>query len=1045
MKTAQLDSAIEILKPNQREAVDHIYGPVMVIAGPGTGKTQILSTRIGNILLKTDTDPRTVLCLTYTEAASTEMRDRLSKYIGAIAHNVNIHTFHGFCSRLISEYPEYFGDHLDLKPLDDIERLELFMNMIDAFNTDHELKRKKGKIYFEKDRMNNLFSLMKKENWDFKYINHQIDQYITELPTREGFYYKRPNKKRGIVVGDPKQVDIKKETEKMEKLRAAAREFDNYNQLLLSNNRFDYQDMILWVINAFKKYPDFLQITQERFQFILVDEYQDTSGAQNELLFLLCGIAENQPNVFVVGDEDQSIFKFQGANVTNILDFHSKFSKGIKLVLLKDNFRSSADILSASRVLIENNTERIPLDAMTSSKILVPAGKNVDYVGGVKIAGLSTPHVEMAAVYKHIRHLMKEGARTEEIAVLFRKHKDAEPLIKLMRSDKIAYQWKKHVNVLEEPIVKKIINILSYISAELKEPFSGEPFLFNLLHYDLFDMEPLDLARMAIGIRKKKGFWRELMIDPVFLDEVKVANADRFIGIKTILDEWLHCASSETIQVLFEKIIYSGPVFNYIQNSNETFQLLSSINTIFEFIKTRTDKDSNVGLSEFLELIQEMKTYDVSLSELKLDHKENGVQFITAHSSKGHQFDHVIIIGCNKNKWEASRSGNYSYKLPATITDSGEERNIEEDRRLFYVAMTRARRSILMTYSQSDIKGDDLDKSRFLLEVESADVHENLEIDVSREELQHFMLSQFAEPPSRSESMIPVEVDEVLKGMKLNISAVNKYLQCPLTFYYENILRAPMARNAAAGFGNAVHFSLDQFFKQDNHSKLSGERAERELLRLFDMGMEKYASHFTKQEYENYTAHSRDILPIFYKHHAEKWKSLKQTRTEYKISTAAVDGIAVSGIFDRVDISEGRIHVTDYKTGNPIRGISKLRAPLQDVGDMDSLIHIDDPEQREKERLKIQGQDYWRQMVFYRMIAEADPWNTHAFGAAYLSFVEPNDRKQILTRSLAIEPKDMEIVKNQLRYVHDNVQAKKFSSGCNLPYCKWCMLINDNE
>ena len=302
------------LNQEQKKAVDTIEGPVMVIAGPGTGKTQILGARIGKILIDTDAQPDNILCLTYTDAGAVAMRKRLLGFIGADAYKVHIYTFHAFCNNIIQDNLSLF-EKTSLDPVSDLERIDLFKQLIDSFPKNHLLKRYRGDVYYEIGNLQNLFSNMKKEGWTPAHINERIDAYLSEIETRDEFVYKRAYKQ--FKAGDKKENKIAEERERMEKLRAAVNEFDRFQLLMRNRNRYDFDDMINWVIKAFEEHPSLLMRYQEQFLYILVDEYQDTSGTQNKIVELLINYWE-QPNVFVVGDDDQSIYRFLGANVVNM-------------------------------------------------------------------------------------------------------------------------------------------------------------------------------------------------------------------------------------------------------------------------------------------------------------------------------------------------------------------------------------------------------------------------------------------------------------------------------------------------------------------------------------------------------------------------------------------------------------------------------------------------------------------------------------------------------------------------------------------------------
>jgi len=227
------------LNDNQRKAVDTIEGPVLVVAGPGTGKTQILAVRIGKILMETDTLPDNILCLTYTDAGTIAMRKRLLDFIGPDAYRVHIYTFHAFCNDVIQANLDYFGKR-ELEPISELENVNLIEQLLEELPIEHPLKKLKGDKSYEVGRLNNFFKMMKDEDWDEQKINQTIDSYIADLPNREDYIYKRANSKTGVKVGDVKQKELQAEVDRMEKTRAAANMYPEYVSRMRAMGRYDY-------------------------------------------------------------------------------------------------------------------------------------------------------------------------------------------------------------------------------------------------------------------------------------------------------------------------------------------------------------------------------------------------------------------------------------------------------------------------------------------------------------------------------------------------------------------------------------------------------------------------------------------------------------------------------------------------------------------------------------------------------------------------------------------------------------------------------------
>ena len=331
--------ALASLNENQLKAVNQLDGPVLVIAGPGTGKTQILAARIGKILLDTDAQAHNILCLTYTEAGAVAMRKRLFDFIGPEAYRVNIYTFHAFCNDIIQENLDYFGK-LELDVLSDLERIDLFRKLVNSFDKDHPLKRFRGDVYYEIKRLQNLFATMKREDWSGEFISDKIDEYIELVKDSEpgsSYYadYKYQKKYKDKQPGELKPA-FNTLLESLDKLRAAAKEFPAYRKLMQQMNRYDYDDMILWVLEAFKKDEYFLLNYQERFQYVLVDEYQDTSAVQANLLASITPQTQTQPSRrTVVGDPRQAIYLWRQAQVQNIIDIRD-IIRAPTIELMKD-------------------------------------------------------------------------------------------------------------------------------------------------------------------------------------------------------------------------------------------------------------------------------------------------------------------------------------------------------------------------------------------------------------------------------------------------------------------------------------------------------------------------------------------------------------------------------------------------------------------------------------------------------------------------------------------------------------------------------------
>lgn len=1023
--------AYDGLNEAQKHAVDTIEGPVMTIAGPGTGKTQLLAVRIGKILMETDVLPHNILCLTYTEAGVVSMRQRLNQFIGPEAHHVNIHTFHAFCNSIIQENLGYFGDFRALKQVSDIEEIDIYRTLIDGFDDDHLLKKLKGDIYNETRRLKNLFSTMKQERWTTEIISAAYEQYKSYVldPITSPFRWGRSGKdKNGNVYqkGDFNFDKANKEVERYDKAVVASRELQTYDQLMRDKERFDYQDMILWVIQKLKDHDELLAKYQERFQYILIDEYQDTNGAQNELIFLLADFWES-PNLFIVGDDDQSIFRFQGANMSSILEFREKYHP--TEIILTNNYRSSQKILDQAKSLIENNQDRLVNRYSHLTKDLIEArqNKSLNAVKPMVFEYQNESHEE-ASIIQKIAQLHQEGVAYKDIAVIYTKHKSVASLVKYFSQNKIPINVKKRVNVLQEHEVAKIITILRYLDGELSKPHSREDLIFEILHYSFFGLSAGDVAIISIECRKKSENdvesykkWRETIRNAALLQQIGVQDVKAVLQVSHQLETWLADVYNITIQTLIEKILTEGNILNEIINGDDQSWQLQLINTFFDFIKNEASKVNTLTLQRAIELIDIMLENHIELPVNRIISNKDGLHFLTVYGSKGLEFEHVFMIKCHKKMWEDKSSGYDNYILPPTITSNTLITEIEDDRRLFYVAMTRAKTYLYISYPITTDEEKPLEPSQFVAEILGID-DAIKDVEISQAALIQYKTELMKYQKGKLNLIDHTLIERVLENFKVSATSLNKYLKCRLTFYFENILRVPLGRSATMGFGNAIHYSLEHYFRDIEASSPRSLASVSKLIAFFNKGMDFYRSHFTSQEFVNYTKHGTTILTDYYEAYHQEWLLPKHFEVEYNIPATEYDGVPISGKLDRIDFVDDVVTVRDYKTGR--YDASKLKGPQSD------------------EDL---GGDYWRQMVFYAILIEGDKKFRWQMNKGIMDFVEKDAyTDKYKKQEFKIEAFEIERVGHQLKDTYQLIKSHTFTPGCGLENCKWCNFVQKN-
>lgn len=718
------------LNEQQRRAVDTIEGPVMVIAGPGTGKTQILSARIGKILLDTDTLPENILCLTYTDAGTVAMRKRLLSFIGSDAYKVHIHTFHSFCNDVIQDNLSLF-EKTSLDPISDLERTELFKKLIDAFPKNHPLKRYRGDVYFEINNLQQLFSNMKREGWSPEFINQKIDEYINDLPNRDEYIAKRAVKE--FKKGDVRTDKIAEEKEKMEKLRAAVNEFDKFQQLMRRNNRYDFDDMIIWVLKAFAENENqhagqagLLRRYQEQYLYILVDEYQDTSGTQNKLVELLINYWD-KPNVFVVGDDDQSIYRFQGANIENMELFAESYAKDLLTVVLTNNYRSTQPILNASKIIIDKNEERLVKKIKGLSKELVAANTKINSISKHPvIKEYETQKQEMAGIVLEAEKLIQQGIPAGSIGIIYKENKYGEELSQFFKLKNIPVYSKRSINIFDIPLAQKIILLFKYIAAEHDIPYGGDEMLFEILHFNWFNIPPIEIAKLSVEVAERQFGENKTSLRKLLFDKANAPAKDLFSlpfneqlkKASAVIEQLIADAVNVTVQTLLEHILKNTGLLTHTINSSDKHYQLQIITAVFDFVKEETRRNPSLQLQALVNTIELMQKEGIALPFVQISGSDKGVNLLTAHGSKGLEFKYVFFAGCNSNNWEKKRKPGGGYSFPDTMFVSQPKQKDEEElRRLFYVAITRAETDLAISYCRFKDDGKELEPSMFIAEL----------------------------------------------------------------------------------------------------------------------------------------------------------------------------------------------------------------------------------------------------------------------------------------------------------------------------------------
>jgi DNA helicase-2/ATP-dependent DNA helicase PcrA len=1043
------------LNQQQKIAVDTIEGPVMVVAGAGTGKTQTIALRIANILRITQAPPSSILCLTFTENAALNMRQRLISIVGPAAYRVSIFTFHSFCNEIISSHPQNFIFASDIKPLDELEKIEIIKSLIDQLSTGALLKPWGDHYYYQRDILGRISDL-KRENITpasllnlieaqshfltssqafynqikllraNKALNSQITNLTAQLISQPNLpesiynvlaYYFKLFQEDKYTEGKAKSTDVNFKNfllsffERLEKNIPKQLElhslYANYQQELINRSRYDYDDMILFVLNSFKSDPDLLLEYQEKYQYILVDEYQDTNASQNTIIDLLSSYFE-QPNLFVVGDDDQSIFRFQGAAIENIYHFYLKYLKPTSSlpIVLNNNYRSHQLILDSSKSVINQNKYRIANLIENVDKSLI--SQSTFDSTPLNVCAAPNPFSENVFIVQTIQGLLKAGVNASEIAVLFRANADVTDLIEALSAHNIKFHLETGTDILSNPFIAQLITLLNY----LQNP-SDSRLLYILLSYSFLHLSFVDLFQINQYCQRHRLDLSAVILSPhlpesmqAVLKSITVKRISSFRRRVALAQKWLTIYSPDRY---FNRVIRKFGYLAHITSQNN-IELINCLNCFYLEFKKQTI-DGHLTIPTFLVRLGLMKDNRLSLFPQPLDYDYTDcVRLMTVHKAKGLEFEHVFIIKFIDKKWGNNRHYD-ALALPWGLVKTELalqqiEQDNEDERRLFYVALTRAKKQIYISYPTHTNAERELLPSQFLSEVDPKLIEW---VKVPNSDLKNGLLQLYQ--PSLPKPLNSPQTATFLKtylsnSYRLNVTHLNSYLKCPLCFYYQTVLRIPSPKDKYSSLGTAIHRSFSHLL---NHLKSTGKVLELPLL-LSRFEQFLIDENLTPKDQEEAFLRGCQLISDYYTHYQSELSPKVITDFDFKPLNVHLENIPLTGKIDKIEILNSTprpdVNVVDFKTGNPDSKYEELKS----------------------------GGDYYRQLVFYQILGQLAPDFKYNIVSGTIDFVMPSPRtSNFVKKDFVFNSDDLETVKGQIKEVYQKILALEFPTS---PECK---------
>jgi len=889
------DRILEGLNEAQRRAVTHDTGPLLIVAGAGTGKTTVITRRIAWLIATRRARPDEILALTFTDKAAAEMEERVDTLVPYGYADVEIATFHAFGDRILREHALEIGLTPDFRVLNRAEQTIFLRDRLFELPLAHY--RPLGDPTRHLQALITLISRCKDED-----ISPEEYQAHAGRLEREA----------------AAAVDYEEARERVAQQRELAATYAKYEELMTRDGCVDFGDQIVQVLRLFRRRPYVLGAYQRRFRYILVDEFQDTNHAQFELVKLL---AARHSNVAVVGDEDQAIYRFRGAAISNILGFLDVYHDAAQIVLT-ENYRSTQEILDgAYRLIVHNNPDRLEVRNGINKRLTAVAGR-----GHLPVHWhYETGTQEADAVAETIREKIAAGTwKPDDVAILVRGNADADQFLRSLNVKSVPWTFSGNSGLYDRPEIRLLIAFLRAL-VHTDESVS----LHYLASSDLYEVPIVDLTRCSthadrrhvhlFDVLRRAGEISELR------DQISEAGHAAIRHLVGDLERYMELGREmPTGELLYQFIRDSGWLMRlYREETARDVAEAKNITKFFDRVQAaaRTLRYDNVR--EFVKHLDALIDAGEDPAVAEADVETPAVRVLTVHKAKGLEFPVVFLVNLVQEKFPSRRRRD-ALDLPIdmmkAVLPTGDYHQ-QEERRLFYVGMTRARRELYLT-SASDYGGTRERKvSQFVLEA----------LDLPRDATRPFKarpaeeIEHFAPAPEAVEALlVPLAPDAEIT---LSHKQIDDYQTCPLKYFNVHVKRIPIRRHHAVAYGAVVHKVVEYYLTRravGNYTPLDDllaiyERAWAGEDILHDrpgVSREPAEGFLTREHEEARKAAGRDALRRFW--NQEEADGVKPTYVEKEFGFTLGPN-RVRGRYDRVDEDLLGAVIIDYKTSEVTR------------------------------------------------------------------------------------------------------------------------------
>lgn len=972
------------LNPAQKSAVEHEGSPLCIIAGAGTGKTRVLTQRIIHLIQKRDIDPERILAITFTEKGTAEMHERLLEEIPG-ASEMWIHTFHGLCNKIMAENPLETGIPTDVKLCD---AAELYLLLRDNFKKlELEHFRSKNDPTSGLQTLISTFGKLKTEN----VLPHQLDEIVRQQIVD----------KENAMVETKSKTKIDGYKEEIAKLSELARVYHIYQEILQENKVVEYGDLITSVLNMLKNHPSIAVKYQEQFDYVLVDEYQDTNTIQNQLIDIL---VQQHRNITVVGDDDQAIFRFQGASLKNILQFSEKYPDA-KKVILTENYRSNKTVLDSSYALMQNgNPHRLEVKEGINKK-LEAKGSVEDHKIKVEVAGSIFGQYE--SVVKQIENykLSHPEISYADIAILYRNHSSGSNMADHLKRASIPHLVHGGSGLFDTFEVHSLKCILQSLM-----DIEDSTMLFRVMTLPIWNIPLGDSIRISQYAKFNHKTIAQVIDPEVFEEklkegEIKISEEgeENIKRLNTVLTEIRELAKAETATtLLFHILEKTGYMRQYLDTQNiENIQKIHNINTVFEVAEKFTNLNPKSTAIDFLRHLEMLEKGGQNPPQAEIDVKVDAVQLMTIHKSKGLEYKIVFLIDVAEGKLPGR---NISSPIKLDVGEQTDREGfIAEERRLMYVGMTRAKERLhILCATKAPGRKTEMKPSRFIAELPQESIIVTQEESDQTEQILEKLLTK-PKPRALDQELLR----QLTQQVKLSATQIGSYLACPLNYMYKFIYSIPGKPGTAMNFGSKIHEALYFLHQEIKEGQLP---TKDDLIKYWKDNWSD-EGYFDLQQAAELKKHGEEVLIQYYDTYSTKFIAplfLEQDFT-YTINVDDEE-VRLKGSIDRIDPvpdheDPNAVHIIDYKTGkaktaNQIKGL------------------------RAERRL-------YYQLLFYTVVAK----ESLGLNPVRTSFYFIEENKWI---EFNFTEEELEEFRQEIKTVRRSISNCQFDPTPDMQLCKWC-------